>query len=249
MPVWFMQKCTCVVFSQMATRPALHNGWFAALRQAISPIDPHRTHPGLTLFASIPAGIVEVHRRKLAHALPAQHVCPSAPQQLPGEHWPLHQEVPVGHAHVPPWHVLPLEHGLLQPPQWLGLVVVSTHWLPQSAKPPLHATMHLPVLHTEVPFAGSWHGLLHPPQCCLLVFVSTQLPSQLVYPDAQLHPPFVQVNAGPHAVVQSPQCCGSLLVFTHEPLQFVSVPQVDEQLPFKQTSEAPHGFPQFPQAS
>ena len=63
-------------------------------------------------------------------------------QALDPPQWPVvHVEVPlqsvwpVGHLHVPFWQVAPESHAILQAPQLLGSLEVSTQALPQTARP------------------------------------------------------------------------------------------------------------------
>jgi hypothetical protein len=78
--------------------------------------------------------------------------------------------LPVGlHALQTPPLQLPL-HGLLQPPQWLRFVLVSTHWFPHCVRFCAHCTAH-------PPFEQTWpcgHTLPQLPQFALSVLMFAQ---------------------------------------------------------------------------
>jgi hypothetical protein len=116
--------------------------------------------------------------------------------------------------HAPFVHV-PL-HGLLQPPQCVLLVIVSTHAFEHSIWPAAEQP-HVPALQTEP--AG--HALPHVPQFSALVIVSTHAPSehsvspvpQSDWQELPLHtcpaahfvpqPPQLFVSAGMQALLQA----------------------------------------------
>ena len=59
-------------------------------------------------------------------------------------------EHPDTHTELEQTGVLPL-HAVAHAPQWLAVLVRSTHVPPQLVKPGLHATPHAPALHVAVP--------------------------------------------------------------------------------------------------
>lgn len=98
-------------------------------------------------------------------------------------------------------------HALSQAPQCDTLVLVSTHWPLQSAKPALHENPQLPPLHLAEALAGAVQALLHEPQCSGSESRLTHSPLQFVCPDPQVEVqvPLEQTWAGPQAVPQAPQ--------------------------------------------
>lgn len=99
------------------------------------------------------------------------------------------------------------EQGLLQPPQFALLVIVSTHALPQSICPAA-AQPHVPPLQTEP--AGQ--AMPQPPQLSALFVVSTHAPAEhWVSPEPQLDVQAfaLQTWPDPHLLLQLPQLFAS----------------------------------------
>jgi hypothetical protein len=100
----------------------------------------------------------------------------------------------------------------LQPLQWTGFEVVSTHASPHLAKPARQLNSQRPAMHIGVPLGGASHATPQLPQFSASPVVSTQLtPSHDANPSshAKEHSPSVQMplplTGMAHAVLQAPQ--------------------------------------------
>jgi hypothetical protein len=105
-------------------------------------------------------------------------------------------------------------HARSQPPQFAGLVSVSTQVPPQAAVVPGQELVHSPASHTSF----TPHGMSQPPQCAALERVSTHAPPHFANPSLQVnvHAPYTHA-ATPlfglsHTVSHSPQFDTSLEV-------------------------------------
>jgi hypothetical protein len=120
-----------------------------------------------------------------------------------------------------------VEHALPHVPQFVVLVVVSTHDpLQRVGVPPGQPETHVELAQAGVLLSAA-HTLPHPEQLLLSVVVSTQMPLQRVNPPLQvkLQPPLTQdglalATAG-QAWPQLPQLLGSFAVLVHVPLHSV----------------------------
>jgi hypothetical protein len=219
------------------------------------------------------------------HVSPTGHTLPHAPQlfgsvfvsmQPDAQHWSggvhagpaLH---PIGARQKLSTHVLSGGHGMPQPPQLVGSVVVSLQpvvqhaSVPLQAGPPLHAVvdMHLPPAH----LSPDAHGIPQPPQLfgsvLVLLHPSLQQASMPVQAGPPLHPIIdwhllsTQVSVAAHAWPQLPQSLGSLVVSLHPSMQHASEPLqggpplhvvVDWHLLATQVSPGGQGIPQPPQS-
>lgn len=115
-----------------------------------------------------------------------------------------------GHAQAPASHVPPVGQGLSQPPQWNGLVSVSTQAPAHSVRSPQPA-LQTPVRHTK---PGS-HGRSQPPQCVPSAFTSTQASPQCMASLGHAQLPASQAMPAGHGESQPPQWAGSLVVSMH----------------------------------
>jgi hypothetical protein len=79
--------------------------------------------------------------------------------------------------HIAALHTSPLAHGMLQPPQFAGslvmLVHVPLHWI----SPGPHTA---PMQSPPAQISPAAHGMLHPPQFATSIIVSTQIAPQSV---------------------------------------------------------------------
>jgi hypothetical protein len=84
--------------------------------------------------------------------------------------------IPLGHAHTPLLHTPPVGHAVVQFPQWLALLVVSTHAPEQFVWPAGHWLEHWPAAHTW----PDWHVRPHWPQLAGSLAMSTHFPPHRV---------------------------------------------------------------------
>lgn len=167
----------------------------------------------------------------------------------------------VGDAHVvvqlPPEQTLPDAHFVPHVPQ-LPRSVASSASHPfftspsQSANPALHAIAHLPALQLAVPFVPS-HTVPQAPQLPVSFVASTQAPSHKV-PDLHvvLQEPAMQRASAPvgasHCCPHPPQLLASVVVSAQaSPHRVWACGHATMQVPFAQTSFAPHEVEQDPQ--
>jgi hypothetical protein len=110
-------------------------------------------------------------------------------------------------------------HAVPQPPQFAGLVAVSTHAPPQGTSLPPQVALHEPAEQTSV----APQRVTHPPQWDGSVMVSTQALPHRTKPALQTKSHPLPLHTGePFAgalqdVLQLPQCAGSVVVSTHPP--------------------------------
>jgi hypothetical protein len=105
-------------------------------------------------------------------------------------------------------------------PQLLTSVLVSTQLLPQRMKGAVHWKSQLPLLHTDLLFAGGLQTAPHLPQLDVALEMSTHEPLQLVSaPQSLPQVPDLHTAPAPHWVVQLPQWSESELRSTQAPLQ------------------------------
>jgi hypothetical protein len=198
---------------------------------------------------------------------PSWQVTPPSPDphtklevQSPEQHWlGAKQEVPVPRQ-VPPsgsttrhcgkplsTQLSPEAQTLLQKPQLLGSVVVSTQVPLQSVSPPEQMLTHMPPRQPVEGLQNSQQNMLQPPQLLLSVWVSTHWPLHRTVPPShgltqvllvQLspcgqHTPLQSVSPKPQLALQTaltqgrpkqslphcPQLCESVSVLTQKPPQ------------------------------
>jgi hypothetical protein len=181
------------------------------------------------------------------------------PNKQPTKHFFMHMQPPI----MPPspgppvvqeplTHESPWLHGLLQPPQLLTSVLVSTHcWLQHVPMQPWHAAtvMHAPLMHVSV----APHARPHTPQLLLslIVFLQPLAPQQVcAAPQMEVIPfgPHWQVppmHAVPeaHTLPQLPQLFLSALTSMHLLLQHVAGEWHCAQEPTPAMSTSPFGLP------
>jgi hypothetical protein len=146
---------------------------------------------------------------------------------------PLHDS---GGWHCEPEQVSPGGHGMLQPPQFSGSLVVSLQpdaqhcCVPVHAGPPLHAVAGWHIEPTQGLPGG--HGWLQPPQFCGSLVVSVQpvpqhcwLPVQTwPWQTTSTHELMTHSTPGEQGWLQPPQFCGSLVVSVQPSLQHCWLP-------------------------
>ena len=112
--------------------------------------------------------------------------------------------------------------GLLQPPQFAGSVLVSTHAPLHSIAGSTQAKSQVPSTQVGVAPGGGMHTVSQSPQCAVLVIKSMHEPSQFWVPLAQPVPhfPAAQTWVPLQAIAHSPQWAASDARSTHWPLQF-----------------------------
>jgi hypothetical protein len=148
-------------------------------------------------------------------------------------HEPPQFVLPLGQSttHLPLEHACPMAQGLSQPPQCVGLSLVSTQAEPHSAKPWLQLAPHTPASHTAMPLAGASQTLPHVLQFCASVVKLTQAEPHKAKPGAQVRPHFPSSHTAlplagmGHAMPHWPQLRGLAVVSMHEPLQFMRPPE------------------------
>jgi hypothetical protein len=98
--------------------------------------------------------------------------------------------------HEPPAHTLFEMQALLHSPQWLGLLVVSTHALPHREKPALQLKPHCPALHVRVAFGTLGQATPQAPQLSTSVDVLTHLSVHLTKSALQEKPHWPPLQVG-----------------------------------------------------
>jgi hypothetical protein len=153
--------------------------------------------------------------------------------------------VPVVAMHCPPWQLVPPVQGMLQPPQWVLLLLVSTQALPHNIRPAT-AQPQTPLLQASAP-AGQ---ALQPPQCAIVpspVAGTHAPPAHIVCPDGHIAMQVLLLQLGValgHIVQLGPQCVASDQ--SHCPLQ-LNRPVTHWHIPFEHVLLAPQAVPQAPQ--
>jgi hypothetical protein len=138
------------------------------------------------------------------HCVPVSHTWPLDRQQWPPtQPWPAVQAVP-------------------QAPQWLGLLLRLTHWLPQAVKPLLQVKVHTPLLQVFVAALATWHTFQQLPQLRRFVCGSMQPTAQAIWPAGQAHWPLTQMNPEEQWTIQLPQFPASVCRLAHPPKQQIS---------------------------
>jgi len=156
--------------------------------------------------------------------------------------------------HLPFEQTCSVAHGLSQPPQLAGLILVSTHAVPHNANPCSQLAPQTPSLQTAVPWAGASQAVPHALQFCASLSKLTQAAPHDVKPSAHAIPhlpashtalPLAGVG---HAMPHSPQFSGLDVTSMHEPLQFVRPPeQPAVHFAWSHTCVAEHDVLQSPQ--
>jgi hypothetical protein len=195
--------------------------------------------------ASWPAGQVHTPAAQLA---PVGQVKPQPPQLVMSActsmQTPLQETSPaVGQVqalfmHWPPWQTL------LQAPQWLRLLAVSTQASPHKLCPAGHA--QAPFTHSRPP----GHMVPQVPQLSSSLIVSTQSIPHAVSPAAQLaaQPPWEQNGvADVQAMPQEPQLAALESTSTQAPSPQSWRPAWQAQAPAAHEEPAPHRVPHIPQ--
>jgi hypothetical protein len=130
-------------------------------------------------------------------------------------HVPAHIVLPAWHTHCPALQINPAPQAFVQLPQWLGLLVTSTHEPEQLTSFDGHWLTQCPPEH-DSEFA---HACAHVPQLRGSVCVLTHTPAQTMLPVGHLHCPVVQSMPGGHWWPQPPQLWRSVVTCTHLPAQ------------------------------
>jgi hypothetical protein len=125
---------------------------------------------------------------------------------------PPQRSLPSGQLQAPASHVVPVGHGIAQPPQFASSVCVFTHWLPHIIMlAPLHWLRHMLFMQIVPASHASSHAL----QLALVLSGVHWLPSpQGTLPAGHSHSPAWQVVPPVQAVLQPPQCALLVCVFT-----------------------------------
>jgi len=138
---------------------------------------------------------------------------------------------------------MPLEHGALQPPQWVLLVFVSTQELPHSIWPAPEQPQ-TPLLQALAPVGQA----LQPPQWAMVPSPVDGMhapPEHMVCPDGQLDMHWLLLQTWPDGqALQPPQCCASDAT---QALLHRNRPVAQVHCPFWQLRPLPHALPHEPQ--
>lgn len=127
-------------------------------------------------------------------------------------HCPAQAVVPgAWHVHFPPWHVSAAEQAVVQLPQWVRSVALSTQLAPQANRPTAHVDMHV-AFEQVWPDSQAW---AHAPQLAESVVKSVHAVPHSVIPAVQL------AMGGAHWPLEQVQLVGQSEVTLHSMVTLV----------------------------
>ena len=162
--------------------------------------------------------------------LAPQRVCP--PEQI-GAQAPAVQSSPTAHA-------------LLQRPQWVFELVMSTHDDPHIMRGAVHIEIGVQTPAAQVSLAP--HAVPHAPQLRASLWMSTQVVPQRRWKPVHTgtQAPAVHVSVAAHTRPHEPQFCSSVCVSTQASRQMLC-PLAQRQVPAVQVAPVGQVVPQAPQ--